>query len=97
MVCACMPASHFCMGGLAADADARVLAASSSASSSPGGAAIVPGLFAAGECVGGVHGANRLAGNGLLGSLVFGLIAGRAAAAAAAAGSAAECQPQVQG
>ena len=40
----------------------------------------VPGLFAAGECEGGVHGRNRLAGNSTLDIFVFGRRAGRAAA-----------------
>lgn len=40
----------------------------------------IPGLYAAGETAGGVHGANRLGGNGLSEALVFGRIAGRNAA-----------------
>ncbi|MBT9131877.1 MAG: Fumarate reductase flavoprotein subunit [Syntrophomonadaceae bacterium] len=44
------------------------------------GATTVPGLFAAGECGGGVHGRNRLAGNSTLDTFVFGRRAGRAAA-----------------
>jgi succinate dehydrogenase/fumarate reductase flavoprotein subunit len=40
----------------------------------------VPGLFAAGEAVGGVHGANRLSGNALTEAVVFGAIAGQSAA-----------------
>lgn len=40
----------------------------------------VPGLFVAGEVMGGVHGENRLMGNSLLGMLVFGRIAGKNAA-----------------
>jgi len=39
------------------------------------------GLLAAGEVTGGVHGANRLAGNSLLECVVFGRIAGKSAAA----------------
>ena len=39
----------------------------------------IPGLFAAGEATGGVHGANRLSGNGLTDPLVFGRIAGKEA------------------
>ena len=44
------------------------------------GATTVPGLFAAGECEGGVHGSNRLIGNSTLDIFVFGRRAGRAAA-----------------
>lgn len=38
------------------------------------------GLYAAGECTGGVHGADRLAGNSLLDCIVFGRTAGQSAA-----------------
>ncbi|TEB37469.1 fumarate reductase [Coprinellus micaceus] len=41
----------------------------------------VPGLFAAGEVAGGVHGANRLGGSSLLGCVVFGRVSGDSAAA----------------
>jgi succinate dehydrogenase/fumarate reductase flavoprotein subunit len=44
------------------------------------GKTTVPGLYAAGECAGGQHGANRPGGNALLDGQVFGRIAGRAAA-----------------
>lgn len=44
------------------------------------GATAVPGLFAAGECTGGVHGRNRLIGNSTLDLFVFGRRAGRATA-----------------
>ena len=43
--------------------------------------AIIPGLFAAGEVTGGVHGANRLGGNAVADIIVFGRIAGEQAAA----------------
>jgi succinate dehydrogenase/fumarate reductase flavoprotein subunit len=46
----------------------------------PEGATSVPGLFAAGECTGGVHGRNRLIGNSTLDIFVFGRRAGKAAA-----------------
>ena len=46
----------------------------------PDGATNIPGLFAAGECTGGVHGRNRLIGNSTLDIFVFGRRAGKAAA-----------------
>ena len=42
---------------------------------------VIPGLFAAGEVTGGVHGANRLGGNAVADIVVFGRIAGANAAA----------------
>ena len=57
------PTCHYMMGGVRVDADSA--------------ASTVPGLFAAGECAGGMHGANRLGGNSLSDLLVFGLRAGR--------------------
>ncbi|MHB8529463.1 MAG: L-aspartate oxidase [Caulobacteraceae bacterium] len=60
-----VPAAHYHMGGIAADADGRTS---------------LEGLFAAGECAAaGVHGANRLASNSLLEAAVFGSRAGAAA------------------
>jgi succinate dehydrogenase / fumarate reductase flavoprotein subunit len=64
------PTGHYVMGGVRVDADT--------------GAATVPGLFAAGEASGGMHGANRLGGNSLSDLLVFGRRAGAGAAAYAA-------------
>ncbi len=64
------PTAHYAMGGVRVDADT--------------GAATVPGLFAAGESSGGMHGANRLGGNSLSDLLVFGRRAGAGAAAYAA-------------
>ncbi|KAJ2845555.1 hypothetical protein IWW36_004733 [Coemansia brasiliensis] len=66
------PVTHYCMGGLRFDAKARVLQASGQP---------IRGLFAAGEVTGGLHGANRLAGNSLLECVVFGREAGRQASA----------------
>jgi len=63
------PACHFFMGGVDIDAECRTA---------------VPGLYACGECAGGTHGANRLAGNALTETLVFGSRAGSSAAAYAA-------------
>jgi succinate dehydrogenase flavoprotein subunit len=56
------PTCHYMMGGVRVDADTA--------------AATVPGLFAAGEVAGGMHGANRLGGNSLSDLLVFGRRAG---------------------
>merc|ERR1711912_209888 len=64
------PVIHYCMGGLEIDTDSAVLG--------PGNKAI-PGLYAAGEVAGGVHGNNRLGGNSLLDCVVFGRVAGKAA------------------
>jgi len=62
------PGQHYSMGGIDTDAD---------------GATRLPGLYAAGECACvSVHGANRLGGNSLLETLVYGRRAGLAAAAA---------------
>jgi succinate dehydrogenase / fumarate reductase, flavoprotein subunit len=64
------PTCHYMMGGIAADADGRVLAGES--------AAHLPGLYAAGECACvSVHGANRLGCNSLLDILVFGRRSGK--------------------
>ena len=61
------PAQHYVMGGVEVDADTAAV---------PG----VPGLFAAGEVSGGMHGSNRLGGNSLSDLLVFGRRAGLGAA-----------------
>ena len=63
------PTTHFMMGGVVVDPDCRTP---------------VEGLFAAGEDAGGVHGANRLGGNGVAESTVFGGIAGDVMAGAVA-------------
>ncbi|WP_413768663.1 fumarate reductase/succinate dehydrogenase flavoprotein subunit [Rhodococcus pyridinivorans] len=60
------PTCHYVMGGIEVDPDTA--------------AAAVPGLFAAGECSGGMHGSNRLGGNSLSDLLVFGRRAGLGAA-----------------
>jgi succinate dehydrogenase / fumarate reductase flavoprotein subunit len=64
------PTCHYVMGGVRVDAETA--------------ASTRPGLFAAGEVAGGMHGANRLGGNSLSDLLVFGQRAGAAAAAFAA-------------
>jgi succinate dehydrogenase flavoprotein subunit len=61
------PTCHYVMGGVEVDADSQ--------------AAMVPGLFAAGEVSGGMHGSNRLGGNSLSDLLVFGKRAGEHASA----------------
>jgi succinate dehydrogenase / fumarate reductase flavoprotein subunit len=60
------PTTHYVMGGIRVDADSQMSS--------------VPGLFAAGECAAGLHGANRLGGNSLSDLLVFGKRAGEYAA-----------------
>jgi succinate dehydrogenase / fumarate reductase flavoprotein subunit/fumarate reductase flavoprotein subunit len=57
------PTAHFQMGGIRIDPLCRTS---------------IPGLYAAGEDAGGVHGANRLGGNGVAESIVFGGVAGEA-------------------
>ena len=64
------PTTHYMMGGIRVDPDT--------------GATTVPGLYAAGETAGGMHGANRLGGNSLSDLLVFGARTGTGAAAHAA-------------
>ena len=63
---------HHTMGGLVIDTSAAVLNENGEA---------IPGLYAAGEVTGGVHGANRLGGNAVSDFTVFGRIAGESAAA----------------
>merc|ERR1719383_79528 len=65
------PVIHYCMGGLEIDENSAVLGADSKP---------IPGLYAAGEVAGGVHGNNRLGGNSLLDCVVFGRVAGVACA-----------------
>ena len=60
------PTTHYVMGGVRVDAETQMSS--------------VPGLFAAGECGAGLHGANRLGGNSLSDLLVFGKRAGEFAA-----------------
>jgi succinate dehydrogenase / fumarate reductase flavoprotein subunit len=60
------PTTHYVMGGIRVDGDSQMSS--------------VPGLFAAGECAAGLHGANRLGGNSLSDLLVFGKRAGEYAA-----------------
>src|SRR5437660_1933734 len=60
------PTTHYVMGGVRVDAETQM--------------STVPGMFAAGECAAGLHGANRLGGNSLSDLLVFGQRAGAHAA-----------------
>ena len=62
---------HHTMGGVKIDTDTHVLKADGT---------VIPGLFAAGEVTGGVHGANRLGGTAVADIVVFGRIAGAQAA-----------------
>jgi succinate dehydrogenase / fumarate reductase flavoprotein subunit len=75
------PTTHYMMGGVRVEAETQMSS--------------VPGLFAAGECAAGLHGANRLGGNSLSDLLVFGKLAGEHAATfarARAAGTLDEAQ-----
>jgi succinate dehydrogenase / fumarate reductase flavoprotein subunit len=69
------PTTHYMMGGIRVDGDSQM--------------STVPGLFAAGECAAGLHGANRLGGNSLSDLLVFGKRAGDYAASFAKSNGAA--------
>ena len=67
-----VPTAHYMMGGIEMDIDCATAS---------------PGLYVAGEDAGGVHGANRLGGNGVANSTVYGGIAGEEMARAIAAGA----------
>ncbi|MEB8432691.1 FAD-binding protein [Cocleimonas sp. KMM 6892] len=60
-----VPTAHYFMGGLICDTDTKTE---------------LPGLFVAGEDAGGIHGANRLGGNGVANSTVYGGVSGEAMA-----------------
>jgi len=68
-----VPTAHYMMGGIEFEVDCSTA---------------MPGLYAAGEDTGGVHGANRLGGNGVANSTVFGGIAGDTIGASAKPGAA---------
>src|SRR3984885_12618023 len=74
------PTTHYIMGGVLVDADTQMTD--------------VPGLFAAGECAAGLHGANRLGGNSLSDLVVFGKRAGDYAAQFAKSHGAAQVNAQ---
>mmetsp|Transcript_43981 Transcript_43981/g.93532 ORF Transcript_43981/g.93532 Transcript_43981/m.93532 type:complete len:654 (+) Transcript_43981:54-2015(+) len=65
------PVIHYCMGGLEISAKSEVVTAKGK---------VIPGLYAAGEVAGGVHGNNRLGGSSLLDCVAFGRVAGKACA-----------------
>jgi succinate dehydrogenase/fumarate reductase flavoprotein subunit len=73
------PIAHYHMGGIAADARMQTS---------------LPGLYAAGEAVGGANGANRLSGNAITEALVFGRRAGRSAAERVAGTAAQPFRPE---
>jgi fumarate reductase flavoprotein subunit len=76
-----VPTAHYLMGGVEFELDCGTA---------------IPGLYAAGEDCGGVHGANRLGGNGVANSTVYGGIAGESMAAwAAARATWADCDESV--
>jgi succinate dehydrogenase / fumarate reductase flavoprotein subunit len=74
------PTTHYVMGGVRVDGDTQM--------------SDVPGLFAAGECAAGLHGANRLGGNSLSDLVVFGKLAGEYAAKFAKENRAGSINPQ---
>ncbi len=77
------PTTHYAMGGVRVDSDSQ--------------ATNVPGLYAAGECATGLHGANRLGGNSLSDLVVFGKLAGENAAEyAKSAGTASVSEADVE-
>lgn len=71
-----VPVLHYTMGGVEINDQAQIMLKGPDASEK-----VVPGLFAAGEIAGGVHGANRLGGSSLLGCVVYGRVAGDSASA----------------
>lgn len=62
------PVVHYCMGGVAINERSEVITQDGRQ---------IPGLYAAGEVAGGIHGRNRLGGNSLLDCVVFGRVAGK--------------------
>ncbi|WP_034947923.1 flavocytochrome c [Erwinia oleae] len=68
------PGVHHTMGGVTINTDTAVLDAQKQ---------VITGAWAAGEVVGGIHGANRIGGNAVADIIIFGILAGRNAAALA--------------
>jgi len=77
------PVIHYCMGGLEITEGAEVCSKDTKAQALmeffTGKEGVIPGLYAAGEIAGGVHGNNRLGGNSLLDCVVFGRVAAKEA------------------
>lgn len=67
-----VPTVHHTMGGVKINTDTQVINTEGN---------VIPGLYAAGEVTGGIHGSNRLGGNALTDTIVFGRIAGKNASA----------------
>ena len=65
------PGIHHTMGGIKINSSAEVISTDGN---------VIPGLFAAGETTGGIHGGNRVGGNAVCDFIVFGRIAGQSAA-----------------
>ena len=65
------PGIHHTMGGIKINSSAEVIGTDGN---------VIPGLFAAGETTGGIHGGNRVGGNAVCDFIVFGRIAGKSAA-----------------
>ena len=68
------PSVHHCQGGVRINPKAQMIDIFGN---------VMPGLYAAGEFVGGVHGDNRLGGNAIADCIVFGRVAGKNAASKA--------------
>ena len=75
------PGIHHTMGGIKIDSSAEVIDTEGN---------VIPGLFAAGETTGGIHGGNRVGGNAVCDFIVFGRIAGKSASDFAANGALAD-------
>ncbi len=69
--CRKVPTVHHTMGGLEINTKAQVIGVDGK---------VIPGLYAAGEVTGGIHGSNRLGGNAIADVMVFGRTAGTNAA-----------------
>ena len=67
-----VPTVHHTMGGVKINGNTQVIDKNGE---------VIPNLFAAGEVTGGIHGSNRLGGNALTDTVVFGRIAGEQASA----------------